>query len=82
MKTPKTNKGAYNAIIRKAEKLAAQLEQLQKKAQELAEMCQEFGECWDYDSYIYELAELERTADELANFDLVDSIPEPARVNF
>lgn len=49
MKTPKTNKGAYNAIIRKAEKLAAQLEQLQKKAQELAELERTADELANFD---------------------------------
>lgn len=79
---PKTNKGKYNAIIKKAKKLNSQLRQLQKKAEQLAQDCAEFGELVDYDLYIYELQHLQETAEDLAAFDLEDAIPERASVNF
>ena len=82
MKEPKTNRGKYNAIITKAEQISARLDNLAKECQKLAEMCREFGECADYDAYIYTLQELERTAEELAGFDFVDAIPERARNNW
>lgn len=79
---PKTNKGKYNAIIKEAAKLNEQLRKLQEKARAVAESCRAFGECCDYDTYIYELANLEQTAEDLASFDLEDAIPAPARYNF
>ena len=79
---PKTNKGKYNAIIRKAEKLDAQLSQLREKAQELADSCRAFGDECDYDTYIYSLANLAQVAEDLAAFDLEDAIPERARCDF
>lgn len=81
MKEPKTNKGKYNAIIKEAEQVNAQLLKLQQEAQQLADHCREFADC-DYDAFIYELANLAQVAEDLANFDLEDSIPERARCNF
>lgn len=81
MKEPKTNRGKFNAIIKEAEEINEQLRKLQKRAQGLADSCAAFQDV-DYDSYIYELAELQRTAEDLAAFDLEDSIPERARYNF
>ena len=82
MKKAKTNKGQFNAIVNEAKKINDQLRKLQQKAQELAEACREFGEEYDYDQYIYELRNLELTAEDLSNFDLEDSIPERAKYNF
>lgn len=82
MKEPKTNKGRYNNIIKEAEKLAEQLEKLRKKAEDLAEHCRDFGAYCDYDTYIQELKNLADTAEDLAAFDLEDSIPSRARCNF
>lgn len=81
-KEPKTNKGKYNAIITKAERISAQLDKLAQECQELAEMCREFGDSADYETYIYELKNLEQTAEDLAGFDFVDAIPERARFNW
>lgn len=81
-KKAKTNKGEYNAIITEAEKINAQLRKLEQKAQDLAERIAEFGDAYDYDTYIYELRNLELTLQDLAAFDLEDSIPERARCNF
>lgn len=82
MKTPKTNKGKYNAIITKAEQIRQHLEKIARECEELAKMCREFGEDADYDTYIYNLQDLEHTAEELAAFDFEDSIPERARFNW
>ena len=82
MTEPKTKRGKYNALIKKAEALNNELLKLQKKAEKLAEDCAEFGELVDYDTYIYELQRLKETAEDLANFDFKDSIPERASVNF
>ena len=79
---PKTNRGKYNAIINKAWSLNNELRKLQKKAEQLAQDCAEFGELVDYDLYIYELQHLQETAEDLAAFDLEDTIPERARFNF
>lgn len=82
MKEPKTNRGQLNAIIKDANKILIQLAQLQQKAQQLADRCREFGEKNDNDVFLTELEELAQTAEDLACFDLEDSIPEPARHNF
>ena len=82
MKQPKTNRGKYNAIIQKAESINAKLRKLQEEAQALADACAIFGDQADYDTYIYNLAYLQQTAEDLAAFDLEDSIPEKATNNF
>ena len=81
-KEPKTNKGKYNAIITKAEQVSAHLDKLAQECRELAEMCREFGDSADYDTYIYNLQNLEQTAEDLAGFDFVDAIPDRARFNW
>lgn len=82
MKQTKTNKGKYNAIIKKAESINAKLRKLQEEAQTLADACAIFGDDADYDMYIYKLAYLQQTAEDLASFDFEDSIPEKAKYNF
>ena len=76
MKEPKTNKGKFNALITRAERINEQLRKLQEKAQELANDCAIYGDEVDYDDYIYQLRELELRSDDLANFDFEDAIPE------
>ena len=78
---PKTGRGKFNALIKKAEAINSELRRLQKKAQELADSCAEFADV-DYEMYIYELRNLKETAEDLAAFDFEDSIPERARFNF
>lgn len=82
MTEPKTGRGKFNALIKKAEAINNELRRLQKKAEQLAQDCAEFGDLVDYDLYIYELQHLQETAEDLAAFDFEDSIPERARVNF
>lgn len=82
MKQAKTNKGQFNAIVKEAQKINEQLRKLQAKAQELAEACRDFGDNYDYGTYVFELANLEQTAEDLSNFDLEDSIPQLAKYNF
>ena len=81
-KEPTTKKGKYNALVKRAEKISEELRKLQKKAEQLAEDCAEFGESVDYDQYIYNLQYLKETAEDLAAFDFEDSIPERAKYNF
>lgn len=79
---PKTNRGRFNAIVRKAEKINEQLRKLEKKAEQLAYEITVYGEEYDYDNYIHILRQLKLTLEDLSNFDLEDSIPQRASCNF
>lgn len=78
-RTPKTNKGKYNALVRKAATINEKLRRLQKEAEELADACFNFCENDFYDA---EIKTLQCTAEDLASFDFEDSVPEYARYNF
>ena len=77
-----TNKGHYNAIVRKADSLLQQLRSLQEKAETLIEEIQIHRDEYDYDDYQFELSHLEETLSDLYNFDLEDSIPEKHTCNY
>jgi len=67
-------------IIRRAINLNKQLRALEDKARELAEAIEDYAfngdkDNYNYDNYVYELRELGLTLEDLAGFDLEDSIP-------
>ena len=63
-------------IIKRAEEIDEMLKRLQAKADKLAEEIAIYGDEVDYDDYIYRMQNLKYALEELANFDLEDSIPE------
>lgn len=66
----------FNYIVTKALQLNRQLRKLQEKANEIADMCKEHADDFDYSDWIYELNELNNVLEDLAGFDLEDAIPE------
>lgn len=62
-------------LIRKAEKLREKIEALQKEAQALADEIARYGEEVDYDTYIYELHEIEIEADEFGYKTFLEGVP-------
>lgn len=62
-------------LIRKAEKLREKIEALQKEAQALAHEIACYGEVVDYDTYIYELREVEIEAEEFGYKTFLEGIP-------
>ncbi len=62
-------------IIKRAGELDEMLKRLQNKADKLAEEIALYSD-EDYDDYIYRMQNLKNTLEELASFDLEDSIPE------
>lgn len=73
-----TSKDHHNDIIKKAWKINAKLNAIRKECEALIEQCQEHGDNFDGADYEYQLALLVETLENLANFDLEDSIPEYA----
>lgn len=61
-------------IIRKALTINKHLNNLRKECENLIEEIEIFGDEVDYDTYIYELRNLKYTLQDLADFDLEDSI--------
>lgn len=71
-----TSRQHFNKIINKALTLNRHLRELQKTANEIADMCKEHADDYDYDDWIYELNQLNNVLEDLAGFDLEDSIPD------
>ena len=71
-----TAKAHFNKIVNKALSLNNQLRTLQKKAEELADMCKEHADDYNIEDWDFELAELNNVLEDLSNFDLEDAIPE------
>ena len=63
-------------IIRKALTINKHLNNLRKECENLIEEIEIFGDEVDPDIYLYELRYLKHTLQDLADFDLEDSIPE------
>lgn len=63
-------------IIRKALTINKHLNNLRKECENLIEEIEIFGDEVDCDTYLYELRYLKYTLQDLADFDLEDSIPE------
>lgn len=77
-----TTKQHFNKIITKANTINRHLNAIRKECESLIEEIQIHGDEYDYDDYIYQLHLLEETLSDLQNFDLEDSIPEKATVEY
>ena len=77
-----TNKQHFNLIVNRALTINRHLDKLREECEALIDVIIEHKLDYDYDDYVYELALLEETLDELKGFDLEDSIPEKATCEY
>lgn len=71
-----TPKQHFNKIITKANTINRHLNAIREECKKLIDDILEHADDYDSADYEYELALLEETLGDLANFDLEDSIPE------
>ena len=72
----------FNFIVRKALTINNHLDKLRDECKACIDAICEHADDYDYDDYIYELALLKQTLEDLASFDLEDSIPAKHENNY
>ena len=73
-----TKKDHYNAIIKKAWQINAKLDKIRQECESLINECYEHGDNYDNADYEYGLRLMVESLEDLAGFDLEDTIPDKA----